>query len=75
MVNSNWTKDHIDSLWGLRRNGGARVVFPPCNTVELQVGVGAGCAWGTGLGCWCGRGRTCTLWLLLCACSVLRLYL
>ncbi|CAK9005811.1 2-mannosyltransferase (Asparagine-linked glycosylation protein 11 homolog) (Glycolipid 2-alpha-mannosyltransferase) [Durusdinium trenchii] len=31
MVNSSWTKGHIDSLWGTR----AAVVFPPCDTGEL----------------------------------------
>lgn len=36
MVNSNWTKAHIDSLWSLRGASSSRVVFPPCNTEELQ---------------------------------------
>lgn len=34
MVNSNWTRAHIDALW--RRGAPAVVVFPPCNTEELQ---------------------------------------
>jgi hypothetical protein len=36
MVNSNWTKRHIDALWQLH-NSGAAVVFPPCNTEQFRV--------------------------------------
>jgi len=35
MVNSNWTKGHIQSLWKLAR-GGIHVVFPPVNTKILE---------------------------------------
>lgn len=35
MVNSNWTKVHIQSLWKLAR-GGIHVVFPPVNTKVLE---------------------------------------
>ena len=37
MVNSNWTKTHLDTLWTLRGNQQAAVVFPPCNTAEFEV--------------------------------------
>ena len=37
MVNSNWTKAHIDSLWSLKARSASVVVFPPCNTSDLQV--------------------------------------
>jgi alpha-1,2-mannosyltransferase len=44
MVNSNWTKGHIDQLWSSPHSlgqpasapSGALVVFPPCNTTQLQ---------------------------------------
>ncbi len=42
MVNSNWTKRHVDALWrkprslGQAGDDGALVVFPPCNTTQLQ---------------------------------------
>jgi len=39
MVNSNWTRAHIDRLWWLRRwcrRGEVHVVFPPCGTEDLQ---------------------------------------
>ena len=32
MVNSTWTKNHIDGLWGVR----ARLLYPPCNTQMAQ---------------------------------------
>lgn len=32
MVNSSWTRDHIQQLW----KGQAHVVFPPCDTEELE---------------------------------------
>ena len=32
MVNSTWTKGHVDSLWRCR----ASIVYPPCNTSEFQ---------------------------------------
>lgn len=35
MVNSTWTRNHINSLW--RRPATTHVVFPPCNTGDLQV--------------------------------------
>ena len=34
MVNSSWTKNHIGRLWWKLED--AKVVFPPCNTKELQ---------------------------------------
>lgn len=42
MVNSNWTKGHLDALWGLSPPGAA-VVFPPCNTDEFQVRASVRC--------------------------------
>jgi alpha-1,2-mannosyltransferase len=36
MVNSKWTQEHIDKMWSWRK-GHAAVVYPPCNTEELQV--------------------------------------
>lgn len=41
MVNSSWTKGHVDALWGAplslgQTRPGALVVFPPCNTTQLQ---------------------------------------
>eukprot|EP00835_Amoeboradix_gromovi_P005214 NODE_470_length_8086_cov_0.567422.p2 type:complete len:430 gc:universal NODE_470_length_8086_cov_0.567422:4411-3122(-) len=30
-VNSSWTKQHIDSLWGVN----SRIVYPPCQSTEL----------------------------------------
>ncbi|KAG0221978.1 asparagine-linked glycosylation protein [Actinomortierella wolfii] len=32
LVNSSWTKSHIDSLWGIK----SRLVFPPCDTKALS---------------------------------------
>ena len=32
MVNSSWTKGHIDQLWKCK----ASIVYPPCNTSEFQ---------------------------------------
>lgn len=32
MVNSTWTKGHIDELWGVN----SRVVYPPCNVEDLS---------------------------------------
>jgi alpha-1,2-mannosyltransferase len=32
MVNSTWTKNHIDGLWGVK----ARLLYPPCNTEMAQ---------------------------------------
>jgi len=32
MVNSSWTKGHIDSLWKTR----SKVVYPPCNTTQFR---------------------------------------
>ena len=34
MVNSHWTKDHIDAIWGIPAR--TSVVFPPVNTAEFQ---------------------------------------
>eukprot|EP01119_Soliformovum_irregulare_P014584 TRINITY_DN3992_c0_g1_i1.p1 TRINITY_DN3992_c0_g1~~TRINITY_DN3992_c0_g1_i1.p1 ORF type:complete len:458 (+),score=101.03 TRINITY_DN3992_c0_g1_i1:65-1438(+) len=34
MVNSNWTKEHINSLWRIPAR--TNVVFPPCDTTSLQ---------------------------------------
>lgn len=34
MVNSSWTRRHIDALWKL---SSPAVVFPPCDTSELEV--------------------------------------
>jgi len=31
VVNSTWTKGHIDQLWGVN----SRIVYPPCNTASL----------------------------------------
>ena len=33
MVNSTWTKGHIDELWGVD----SRVVYPPCNVEDLST--------------------------------------
>lgn len=35
MVNSSWTKGHIVALW--KRSPPPTVVFPPCDTSELEV--------------------------------------
>lgn len=35
MVNSTWTKAHVDSLMG-PGSGGSRVVYPPCDTEKLS---------------------------------------
>ena len=35
MVNSTWTRDHIDSLWSVK--GRLHVLFPPCDCTEMQV--------------------------------------
>lgn len=35
MVNSTWTRGHIAALW--RRSPPPTVVFPPCDTSELEV--------------------------------------
>ncbi|KAL3500303.1 hypothetical protein ACH5RR_039396 [Cinchona calisaya] len=35
MVNSSWTKSHIEILWGIP--GRIRLVYPPCDTSGLQV--------------------------------------
>lgn len=35
MVNSSWTAGHISSLWWARRAPPA-LVYPPCDTEELQ---------------------------------------
>lgn len=35
MVNSSWTRRHIEALWKL---SSPVVVFPPCDTSELEVG-------------------------------------
>lgn len=35
MVNSSWTRGHIAALW--RRSRPPTVVFPPCDTSELEV--------------------------------------
>ncbi|KAI9292568.1 UDP-Glycosyltransferase/glycogen phosphorylase [Neoconidiobolus thromboides FSU 785] len=32
MVNSSWTKGHIDSLWGIQSN----ILYPPCSTIEFN---------------------------------------
>ncbi|CAG8481617.1 220_t:CDS:10 [Racocetra persica] len=32
MVNSSWTKDHIDKLWGVN----SKIVYPPCDTTALS---------------------------------------
>ncbi|CAG8439163.1 8868_t:CDS:10 [Acaulospora morrowiae] len=32
MVNSTWTKGHIDTLWGVE----SKIVYPPCDTSELS---------------------------------------
>ena len=32
MVNSSWTKGHIDELWGTD----SKVVFPPCDTTAFS---------------------------------------
>ncbi|RHZ89423.1 hypothetical protein Glove_14g13 [Diversispora epigaea] len=32
MVNSTWTKGHIDELWGVKSN----IVYPPCDTAALS---------------------------------------
>lgn len=34
MVNSNWTRRHVASLW---KRCSPAVVFPPCDTSELEV--------------------------------------
>lgn len=34
MVNSSWTKGHIAALW---KRSSPAVVFPPCDTSELEV--------------------------------------
>eukprot|EP01138_Halocafeteria_seosinensis_P006808 gb/GECG01006961.1/.p1 GENE.gb/GECG01006961.1/~~gb/GECG01006961.1/.p1 ORF type:complete len:519 (+),score=50.52 gb/GECG01006961.1/:1-1557(+) len=34
LVNSSWTKGHIDNLWGSDMN--AKVIYPPCNISELM---------------------------------------
>ncbi|CAN0465381.1 unnamed protein product, partial [Laminaria digitata] len=34
MVNSSWTKRHIAALW---KRSSPAVVFPPCDTSELEV--------------------------------------
>jgi alpha-1,2-mannosyltransferase len=31
MVNSTWTKGHIDQLWGIN----SKIVYPPCDTSSL----------------------------------------
>lgn len=31
MVNSTWTKGHIDQLWGVN----SKIVYPPCDTASL----------------------------------------
>lgn len=33
MVNSNWTKSHIDALWN---NSNCKVVYPPCDLSRMQ---------------------------------------
>ncbi|OUS47655.1 hypothetical protein BE221DRAFT_190618 [Ostreococcus tauri] len=33
MVNSSWTKAHIDTLWGVD----AKIVYPPCNVEDLST--------------------------------------
>lgn len=35
MVNSSWTRKHIAAVWRL---SSPTVVFPPCDTAELEVG-------------------------------------
>lgn len=35
MVNSNWTRGHVAALW--KRSPPPTVVFPPCDTTELEV--------------------------------------
>lgn len=35
MVNSTWTKNHIDKLWLFSRK--AKVVYPPCNVSDLST--------------------------------------
>jgi len=34
MVNSSWTKNHIDSIWKIPNN--THIVYPPCDTAELS---------------------------------------
>lgn len=34
MVNSNWTRQHVASMW---KRSSPTVVFPPCDTSELEV--------------------------------------
>jgi alpha-1,2-mannosyltransferase len=34
MVNSNWTKDHIDEIWKIPQR--THVVFPPCNVSDYK---------------------------------------
>lgn len=36
MVNSSWTRGHIERLWWRRRRGSTHLVYPPCDTEELQ---------------------------------------
>jgi len=33
MVNSSWTRGHIDALW--RKQGSTKIVFPPCDTAAF----------------------------------------
>ncbi|XP_022854574.1 GDP-Man:Man(3)GlcNAc(2)-PP-Dol alpha-1,2-mannosyltransferase-like isoform X2 [Olea europaea var. sylvestris] len=35
MVNSSWTKSHIEKLWGIPAR--IKLVYPPCDTSRLQV--------------------------------------
>lgn len=35
MVNSSWTRSHIESLWKIPRR--TKRVYPPCDTSSLQV--------------------------------------
>lgn len=36
MVNSKWTLEHVKKMWSWRRGGPIAVVYPPCNTKELE---------------------------------------
>jgi alpha-1,2-mannosyltransferase len=40
MVNSSWTRNHITKLWLLRT---PRIVYPPCDTLELKVSQNVRC--------------------------------
>ena len=35
MVNSNWTYNHVSTIFGMRKRDKIRIVFPPCDLEEL----------------------------------------